>query len=361
MKITIIIDGEIGYSVKAADIRKQLDAAAGASLDVHISSPGGSVMEGLTLYNLFRDYKRRFPQAVMVCQIKGIAASMASYLAVNSAFDHVSAENNAVLMLHNVYAGTQGDHRELRRSADVVESLTNLLADAYTQKTGKSKAEILQLMDAETWYFGQEIKENGFVDEVLSTDNGDTYNRAEAITRAKGYFQNYRGNIQESAAACLKSDNLPFLQASSKPAGELLGTSADGRQVFTSDIQARRVSPDWYKNMKSLTVIGQAVVEQLLQLERTIIQEKSAFADMVNQHRRSLGYSEKYFNIPENDNFDGVIKNTDDYYRAVNKARIENGLKPVAASTITGASEDGQIKSVSDFKAEIARAKQQLH
>lgn len=168
MKI-INISGEIGWDVTPDDIKKQLAEANGKDIEVHISSPGGFVFDGIEIFNAFRDYKKQYPKAQMMLTIKGLAASMASYLAVNPAFDYVLAEDNAVFMIHNAWGGVVGDYREMKKIAEVLEGISDLLGQAYAKKTGKKKEEIKKAMDEETWYFGSEILEHGFVDDIIKS------------------------------------------------------------------------------------------------------------------------------------------------------------------------------------------------
>lgn len=163
----INISGEIGWDVTPDDIKKQLAEAKGKDIEVHVASPGGFVFDGIEIFNAFRDYKKQYPKSQMMLTIKGLAASMASYLAVNPAFDLVAAEDNAVFMIHNAWGGAVGDYREMKKSAEVLEGISDLLGQAYAKKTGKKKEEIKKAMDDESWYFGEELKEYGFVDEII--------------------------------------------------------------------------------------------------------------------------------------------------------------------------------------------------
>ena len=165
----INISGEIGWDVMPEDIKKQLNDAKGKDIEVQVASPGGFVFDGIEIFNAFRDYKKQYPKAQMMLTIKGLAASMASYLAVNPAFDLVAAEDNAVFMIHNAWGGAVGDYREMKKSAEVLEGISDLLGQAYAKKTGKKKEEIKKAMDDESWYFGNEIFEHGFVDEIIKT------------------------------------------------------------------------------------------------------------------------------------------------------------------------------------------------
>lgn len=184
--IIIDINGEIGWSVMPADIKKQLDDAKGKDIDVHIASPGGFVFDGIEIFNAFRDYKKQYPKAQMMVTIKGLAASMASYLAVNPAFDLITAEDNAVFMIHNAWGGAVGDYREMKKSAEVLEGISDLIGQAYSKKTGKNKNEVKKMMDEESWFFGAEILEAGFVDEIIKAP--EKIEKEKALTDSRVVF-----------------------------------------------------------------------------------------------------------------------------------------------------------------------------
>lgn len=182
----ININGEIGYDSTPLSVSEQLEDSNGADLEVHIASPGGSVFDGIEIFNLFRDYKRKNPNSQIMAVISGFAASMATYLSSNPAFDLVVAEDNAVFMIHNVWGGAVGDYRELRKTADIMENITNILSRAYEKKTTLENKKIRKMMDDETWLYGEEIKEMGFVDEIIKTD--DNKNKKTALYDAKTKF-----------------------------------------------------------------------------------------------------------------------------------------------------------------------------
>ncbi|GAG76337.1 unnamed protein product [marine sediment metagenome] len=106
--VKIILSGEIGWEINPDDIREKLDKAAGEDLEVHMISPGGGVMSGIEIFNIFRDYKRDYPESQNILLIKGFVASMGTYIAVNPAFDLVAAEDNVPWMIHNPYGGIVG-------------------------------------------------------------------------------------------------------------------------------------------------------------------------------------------------------------------------------------------------------------
>ncbi len=182
----ITISGEIGWDVDAADISAQFADAKGGDVDIDIASPGGDVFTGIEIYNIIRDYKRENPDAQILMTLKGLGASMASYIMMAPA-DMVVAEDNAVFMIHNPWCFTAGDYREMEETGQFLSGLASLMADAYAKKTGKSKAEIQTLMDNETWLFGDEIKAAGFVDDMVKSDDGKK-DKSQALAAARLRF-----------------------------------------------------------------------------------------------------------------------------------------------------------------------------
>jgi ATP-dependent Clp endopeptidase proteolytic subunit ClpP len=186
---TIAISGVIGYDVLGKDIRAEIDGAGGEPIEIQVSSPGGLVSEGLEIYNLIKNYKGEKSTRLM-----GMAASMASYIVL--AGDRVIAEDNAIYMVHNPYGVAIGDYKDMRKSAEVLDGFAALLAKAYARKSKKPLAEIREMMDEETFLFGQEIKDAGFVDEVVPAGEG-AEDRAQAVSLAMLYMDGCRKTLEQ--------------------------------------------------------------------------------------------------------------------------------------------------------------------
>lgn len=191
----ILISGEIGWDIDAADIAAQFSDAKGGDVDIYIASPGGDVFTGIEIYNVIRDYKRENPDAQIMMTLKGLGASMASYIMM-APVDMVVAEDNAVFMIHNPWSFAVGDYHEMGKISDFLSGLASIMADAYVKKTGKSKAEIQTMMDAETWLFGDEIKAAGFVDDMVIAEDGEK-NKAHALATARLRFGAMANNAQK--------------------------------------------------------------------------------------------------------------------------------------------------------------------
>ena len=164
----IIIDGVIGFDFIAENLREKLKEANGQNLDIQISSPGGSVYEGFTIFDLIIKYKKDFPNSNVQITSFGISASMASIIAL-AGDKHIVFENT-VYIIHNSWTIEIGDKNELRKTADVLDNLDKITAKVYTKKSGKKLSEIISIQNEETYFYGQEIINAGFADEIIEDE-----------------------------------------------------------------------------------------------------------------------------------------------------------------------------------------------
>lgn len=153
------IDGEkwADSDVTARDFIKQLRAAGGDDVTIHINSGGGSTTEAAAMADAIRAYK-----GATTASIEGIAASAASYFALAS--DRVVMNPYALFMVHNPSGACMGTAKDMRDTADTLDKVRGTIVSAYAKKTGKGADEIGSLMDEETWFTADEALEAGFVD-----------------------------------------------------------------------------------------------------------------------------------------------------------------------------------------------------
>lgn len=156
----ISIFDEIGFwGVTAKDFITDLKKIDAKNLTVFINSPGGSVFDGLAIYNSLRQHPANITVKVM-----GVAASAASFIAM--AGDKIVMPENAFLMVHNPMGAVFGNAEEMREWADTLDKIAASLVGIYVARTGKSEDEIKALLDAETWLTASEAVSLGFADEM---------------------------------------------------------------------------------------------------------------------------------------------------------------------------------------------------
>lgn len=178
--VEIYVYGEIGWEVTAQSFLADLHEAAGPTtpLVVHINSIGGSVFEGLAIYNVLA--ARRAPVTTIV---DGIALSMGSVIAL--AGEPTQMPSNALMMIHDPSWCACGTPEEMRHQADVLDKIRDRLVGIYVAKSGQDEAEIRRLMAAETWLSGTEAVALGLADEVVEAE-------ADMAAAAKYDFRNCR-------------------------------------------------------------------------------------------------------------------------------------------------------------------------
>lgn len=128
---------------------------------VWINSPGGDCIAAAQIYNMLMDYK-----GDVTVKIDGIAASAASVIAM--AGTKVMMSPVSMLMIHNPMVLAFGDHTEMEKAIDMLNSVKDSIINAYEIKTGLSRAKISHMMDAETWMDVGTAMELGFCDEQMS-------------------------------------------------------------------------------------------------------------------------------------------------------------------------------------------------
>ena len=175
--------------VSSDDVRKALAAFPSGETEMRITidSPGGDVFEGITIFNIIRDFARNNPDVKIMTYVQGMAASMASVIAlaawsVNPRND-VIVEDNSIFMIHNAWGIVMGDENDMREGAEWFSKVDDMLRAVYVRRSGKSDDEIKTMMDAETWLWGDEIVEAGFADAIMDMPKNDDGIEGVALTK----------------------------------------------------------------------------------------------------------------------------------------------------------------------------------
>lgn len=147
-----------------ADVENALaQMPEGDTLEVRINSYGGDVYAGAEIYSILR------ARSDVRIEIEGLAASAASIIAMAG---YCTISPLGMVMIHDVSTGAWGNKTEMQKTAEVLQAHDEALANAYVEKTGRSKEEILALMDKETWLPADKAVELGFVDGITEPADG---------------------------------------------------------------------------------------------------------------------------------------------------------------------------------------------
>ena len=166
----LLVYGDIGESwwgesVTAKETAEQLSQLEVDKITVRINSYGGSVSDGLAIFNALRNHK-----AAINVRVDGVAVSIASLIAM--AGDTVEMAENALFMVHAPWGGAVGNSKELREYADVLDTYAMAMASSYVRKSGQDHDTIMALLTdgADHWYTAAEANDFGFVDNIIEEE-----------------------------------------------------------------------------------------------------------------------------------------------------------------------------------------------
>lgn len=156
----VVIYDEIGwFGVSAEQFMGELRAVTAGEITLRLSSPGGSVFDGIAIMNALRSHPAR-----VTVHVDALAASIASVIAM--AGDRVVMQPHSQLMIHDALAGTVGNAEDLRELADLLDRQSDNIAAIYAERAGGTAEEWRAAMKRETWYSAEEAVEAGLADEV---------------------------------------------------------------------------------------------------------------------------------------------------------------------------------------------------
>ena len=129
----------------------------GEEIELHITSPGGSVLDGNVIISSIREVQKNGHK--VVSYVHGIAASMASVIAC--ACDELHIDSNAVMMCHLPWSFVEGNANDMKKEIEILDMLTKSIVSVYKTKFDKSEEEIMEMLENETWILGEDAKNYG--------------------------------------------------------------------------------------------------------------------------------------------------------------------------------------------------------
>ncbi|HEY3537082.1 MAG TPA: ATP-dependent Clp endopeptidase proteolytic subunit ClpP [Trinickia sp.] len=132
-------------------------------ISFYINSPGGSVYDGLAIYDTMQFIK---PQVSTLCT--GFAASMGTFLLAAGAKGKRYALPNARIMIHQPSGGSQGTAADIEIQAKEVLFLRERLNQVLAERTGQSIEKIAKDTDRDNFMSADAAKAYGLIDEVLA-------------------------------------------------------------------------------------------------------------------------------------------------------------------------------------------------
>ena len=160
----IIINGEIDNNLANSVVAQllYLDSLNNEDINVYINSPGGSVTDGMAIYDTMNFIK----SDVSTIGI-GICASMAAFLLSSGKKGKRYILPNSEVMIHQPLGGAQGQATEIKIAAEHILKTKDKLNKILSINTGKDLSIIEKDTDRDNFMNANEALNYGIIDEII--------------------------------------------------------------------------------------------------------------------------------------------------------------------------------------------------
>lgn len=148
-----------GFENDAAEFVRTVHDIKAKAIDVHVNSVGGFAWDAMSMYESLKSHP-----AKIAVHIDGLAASAASVLA--QAGDSIDITVGGRMMIHDAGVVAEGNPAELREIADMLDMLSDDIANVYAARAGGKPAAWRKAMTATTWYSASEAVDAKLADRV---------------------------------------------------------------------------------------------------------------------------------------------------------------------------------------------------
>lgn len=127
-------------------------------IKLNIHCDGGSVHEGLALYDCLRTSGRN-----IYCNVEGGCHSMAIVLLLAAPKNQRTANPNSQFLIHEVQGGVEGSTTAVERYAEEMRDLQERILDIYADRTGYDRAALAEAMAEEKMRDADYMLAHGFI------------------------------------------------------------------------------------------------------------------------------------------------------------------------------------------------------
>jgi ATP-dependent protease ClpP protease subunit len=145
--------------ITAQSFVRDLQDVTASTINLHLNSPGGDVFDGIAIYNALR-----FHPARVISRVEGIAASIASVIAM--AGDEIVMAPHSTMMIHDPWGIVLGNAADLRKEADILDQLGENIAGIYREQGGGKLKQWRDRMLEETWLTDEQAVAIGLADRI---------------------------------------------------------------------------------------------------------------------------------------------------------------------------------------------------
>lgn len=200
---------------KYIDAKMVREALEDVTNDIHIrlNSPGGDVFQGVEIYNYLKDHSSNITVEVM-----GNAASAATFICAGA--DKVIMNIGTTFMIHEAESYAWGNKQDLQKTLQALETIDDSILSIYENRTGQSKDQLTEWINAAKWFTAQEAVDYGFADEIKNKKPIDENNESiEDIVSAK--VAQAMASFFNSQTSTNSTDTEPIVQKNKSLIGKL--------------------------------------------------------------------------------------------------------------------------------------------
>lgn len=253
--LVVNIHGEIGQSFfDFPDSEKEENSVASVkdlqeilnknknipTVNIYINSPGGSVNEGIAIYNILkrtRAYVRVF--------IDGFACSIASVIAM--AGNAIYMPKSSMQMVHNAWTVAMGNSEELRKVADDLDKINEVVILAYMSKFKGTEKELRKLLDDESYLTAEECLKYGLCTKIVDDSENTQSNVEDGLDATTNMFENKLTKLVSIKNAIKDLDaEIVEPETANEPEGEVVNegetvNEADTLQMAHTNVTEKEV------------------------------------------------------------------------------------------------------------------------
>ncbi|SHJ87559.1 head maturation protease, ClpP-related [Hespellia stercorisuis] len=140
------------------------------TIELHINSNGGSVQEGVAIYNQLKQ-----KACHKVGHVDGVAYSIA-FVILQACDERVMGVGTSALV-HDMWVECQGNAKELRKMADDLDVLMESNRQIFMERSNLDEQQLIEMMDKETFLTPAQCLEYGLIDSVDKKQQAEPQNQ----------------------------------------------------------------------------------------------------------------------------------------------------------------------------------------
>lgn len=133
-----------------------------APITLYINSPGGSIVDGMAIYDTIRR-----STAPVHAVVSGMAASMGAVILSGCAKGHRAIMKHGEVLLHQPLGGARGQATDIEISANRILKMKKTLLQILADNTGHPFEKLEEDCDRDYWLDADEALAYGIVDTIL--------------------------------------------------------------------------------------------------------------------------------------------------------------------------------------------------